>query len=197
MTVKVWNIGSTMTTMPSSLDSATETVGAINKVDFPQSGGVPFNPSLNGQTFSRYFAGSVSGEFMPRNSGTHSFQLCSEDGTKLFIDGTLVINHDGRHRYCSSTFEPSPPRLAHHKFADVAIPSRCQLYVPNRLEEFDRWHRILLRGSVLCKHKSKILPHPLVPRWWQFVVDFPPRLAVQATASTPSTATVPAHLSRM
>lgn len=36
-------------------------------------------------------------------SGTYTFKLTSDDGSRLFIDGTKLIDHDGLHSFTSKT----------------------------------------------------------------------------------------------
>ena len=101
--------------MPTSSWSANPSQeGSIPSIDYESTA---FAPTINGQTFSSYFSGSVVGQFVTRVTGTHNFRLCSIDGSKLYVagdgsvsSGTLVINNDGRHAYAEGdrTIEPFP-----------------------------------------------------------------------------------------
>lgn len=44
-----------------------------------------------------WFAIDYSGKFWVSKPGTYSFQLTSDDGSKLFVDDALVIDNDGVH----------------------------------------------------------------------------------------------------
>ncbi len=46
---------------------------------------------------SEWFAIDYSGRFGIRNPGDYRFRLTSDDGSKLYIDGQLVIDNDGAH----------------------------------------------------------------------------------------------------
>src|SRR5690348_10564986 len=44
-----------------------------------------------------WFAIDYSGKFWVSKPGSYSFQLTSDDGSKLFVDDALVIDNDGVH----------------------------------------------------------------------------------------------------
>jgi len=44
-----------------------------------------------------WFALEYKGKFKPEKAGRYAFTLVSDDGSKLFIDDSLVINNDGLH----------------------------------------------------------------------------------------------------
>ena len=50
-----------------------------------------------------WFAIEYKGEFKPAKAGLYTFRLVSDDGSKLFIDDSLVINNDGTHGTSSAT----------------------------------------------------------------------------------------------
>jgi hypothetical protein len=54
-----------------------------------------------------WFAIRYSGRFKVDKGGTYTFRINSDDGTKLYIDGNLVVNNDGVHppRVKSGTVE--------------------------------------------------------------------------------------------
>ena len=99
--------------MPTSSWSGNPTQeGSIPNVNYASTG---FAPTINGQTFSSYFSGTVTGQLVTRITGTHSFRLCSVDGSKLYIagdggvsSGTLVINNDGLHACAKRHSNPLP-----------------------------------------------------------------------------------------
>ena len=47
--------------------------------------------------FSDFFLTEIVGSIEIVRAGAHTFRLISDDGSKLFIDGKLVIDHDGLH----------------------------------------------------------------------------------------------------
>ena len=47
--------------------------------------------------FDNYFVAHVLGNINVASAGTYNFRLISDDGSRLFIDDALVINHDGLH----------------------------------------------------------------------------------------------------
>lgn len=51
------------------------------------------SPSKNGDNFMLVFKGSIA---VPR-SGQYDFYIASDDGSMLYVDGKVVINHDGLH----------------------------------------------------------------------------------------------------
>lgn len=44
-----------------------------------------------------FFVSEVTGNLQVGTGGTHAFRLTSDDGSRLWIDGTLVVDHDGLH----------------------------------------------------------------------------------------------------
>ncbi|MBS0659792.1 MAG: PQQ-dependent sugar dehydrogenase [Verrucomicrobia bacterium] len=50
-------------------------------------------PRLRDDNFGFRFTGQIT---LP-TAGTYTFYLASDDGSRLFIDGALVVNHDGTH----------------------------------------------------------------------------------------------------
>ncbi|MEV4657080.1 ricin-type beta-trefoil lectin domain protein [Micromonospora sp. NPDC049301] len=47
--------------------------------------------------FDNYFVSQVLGNITTTQAGSYTFRLSSDDGSKLSIDNTVVINHDGLH----------------------------------------------------------------------------------------------------
>ncbi|MFC4017748.1 ricin-type beta-trefoil lectin domain protein [Micromonospora sp. GCM10011542] len=47
--------------------------------------------------FDNYFVSQVLGNITATQAGSYAFRLSSDDGSKLTIDNTVVINHDGLH----------------------------------------------------------------------------------------------------
>ncbi len=69
-----------------------------------------------------FFVSEVTGNLNVTTAGTHAFRLTSDDGSRLWLDGTRVINHDGLHG-------PTPMEGS----ADLGVG-----YHSLRVEHFDR-----------------------------------------------------------
>ena len=59
-------------------------------------------PTINWSTaadfgFEDNFVAEVTGNVSVTTAGSHAFRLTSDDGSRLWIDGNLVIDHDGLH----------------------------------------------------------------------------------------------------
>jgi RHS repeat-associated protein len=63
----------------------------------PFSSGISSNVSLAPRIKTDYFGLSFQGKIKINTSGDYSFFLNSDDGSKLWIDGVLVIDNDGAH----------------------------------------------------------------------------------------------------
>jgi len=48
-------------------------------------------------TYLSYFTTKFEGYFIPKETGTYTFTISSDDGSDLFISGSNVANHYGRH----------------------------------------------------------------------------------------------------
>ena len=48
-------------------------------------------------TYLSYFSTKFEGYFKPKETGTYTFTIASDDGSDLFVSGTNVTNHYGRH----------------------------------------------------------------------------------------------------
>jgi hypothetical protein len=47
--------------------------------------------------FNDRFVVKWTGQTVIKNPGTYTFQTCSDDGSKLYVGGQLVVNNDGLH----------------------------------------------------------------------------------------------------
>ena len=63
----------------------------------PASTGTVNNFDISGVGGSDYFAVKFWGNINISTAGTYTFYTSSDDGSKLYIDGTLVVNNDGIH----------------------------------------------------------------------------------------------------
>ncbi|WP_244298456.1 PA14 domain-containing protein [Micromonospora cremea] len=61
--------------------------------------------------FDNYFVSQVLGNITTTQAGSYTFRLSSDDGSKLSIDNSVVINHDGLHGATRPrrARSPSPP----------------------------------------------------------------------------------------
>ena len=55
------------------------------------------NAGVNAPSNGEYFSVEVTGTFIPTQTGTYSFGINSDDGSDLFIGGTLVTSYYGGH----------------------------------------------------------------------------------------------------
>jgi len=88
---------------PSSLDdidfSATpDHTSAESQVNWPNTS----NPFYTGGPTDN-FAVRVAGQITVSEAGNWGFKLGSDDGSRLWIDGTLVVDHDGLHAFSERT----------------------------------------------------------------------------------------------
>ena len=60
-----------------------------------------------------WFAIDYHGSLKANKAGHYTFRLASDDGSKLFIDGKLLINNDGVHGYYSKTGEIDLDETSH------------------------------------------------------------------------------------
>jgi len=73
----------------------------VDQLDIPRQ---PFSGGFAGITDrSTWFAIRYDGHFEASTPGDYAFELISDDGSKLFIDGNLVVDNDGAHTSQSKT----------------------------------------------------------------------------------------------
>ena len=91
----------TLTTIPEFKSFTPDFVFTENEVSFPIIVGGEWT-STTGGTLSNYFenyAIKFKGRIHAPITGTYQFALQSDDGSRLFVDGFEVIDHDGLHAY--------------------------------------------------------------------------------------------------
>lgn len=85
-------------------------VDAWPAIDRNFKGGAP-DPRLPGENFSYRFDGHLEAA----TAGVYTFELSSDDGSRLYVDGELAINHWGHHgmspRSAALTLAPGPHEL--------------------------------------------------------------------------------------
>jgi len=95
-----WNVGKEMKKFPDELVNTEkpQQVRIDGFIDFDAKEGRGFKEERAGETpWSEYFAVVWTGSVRLPKDGECTFYLESHDGSKLFIDGKLVVDHDGTH----------------------------------------------------------------------------------------------------
>ncbi|MEO0944669.1 MAG: Ig-like domain-containing protein, partial [Pseudomonadota bacterium] len=83
-------------------------VSSLDQIDFTQPADVveqevsTIEKSVGSGSFwtggpTEDFAARYTGEFTVETGGVHTFYLSSDDGSRLLIDGNVIVNHDGLH----------------------------------------------------------------------------------------------------
>lgn len=103
----VEGLACTLYTVP---NTATQIVGAslttvgtfthknvINQADSPTSNGHSLLPANLRAVYQTWYVVKCSGYIVVADDNWHQFDLTSDDGSRLTLDGTLLINHDGMH----------------------------------------------------------------------------------------------------
>jgi hypothetical protein len=80
----------------------------LDRLDVSERSGYPSFPGVRNRT--TWFGVDLQGAFVVEEPGVYTFRLTSDDGSKLVIDGTQVIDNDGFHQTrvlapCSSPLE--------------------------------------------------------------------------------------------
>ena len=80
-----------------------------------------------------WFAIRYAGNFQVAAGGTYAFELLSDDGAKLFVDGRLVVDNDGTHppqsRSGAVTLTPGVHAIEVQYFQGPAYEIALQLFV--------------------------------------------------------------------
>lgn len=103
----VEGLACTLYTVP---NTATQIVGAslttigtfthknvINQADSPTTSGHSLLPANLRSVYQTWYVVKCSGYIVVSDDNWHQFDLTSDDGSRLTLDGTLLINHDGMH----------------------------------------------------------------------------------------------------
>src|SRR5262249_26243964 len=82
---------------------------------------------------NEWFQVVYDGEFVTARKGGHQFELLSDDGSKLIIDGTTVTNNDGRHEPKSEevivVMKPGHHKIRVEYFQGPRVEIALQLFV--------------------------------------------------------------------
>ncbi len=68
----------------------------LDRLDVSERSGYPSFPGVSNRT--TWFGVDLQGAFVVEQPGVYTFRLTSDDGSKLIIDGTQVIDNDGFHQ---------------------------------------------------------------------------------------------------
>lgn len=107
-----------------------------------------------------WFAIVYKGIFKPKKAGRYSFRLSSDDGSKLFIDDSLVIDNDGLHPVSSAEGAIDLDRSDHHitlqYFQGPRIYVALQLFAHLDKEEEQIFPGNYFAVSTPGKHLNKL-----------------------------------------
>jgi hypothetical protein len=78
--------------IPNLYKKGPNTIDVVPNIDYPSSGG-----KLSGMTEKNDFVMRFSGALNIKQGGEYKFELTSDDGSNLYINGKKVIGHDGLH----------------------------------------------------------------------------------------------------
>jgi len=90
----------TPSTIPNSLPSAVATFilnASFNVVDSSTSSGLPLLPDALKATYKTQYVLKCQGSVIIETSDYALFEVISDDGSKLYIDGSLLVDNDGLH----------------------------------------------------------------------------------------------------
>jgi len=127
----------------------------VKKLDIPErswTSGFPGVPDRK-----EWFAIVYTGYFKVKKAGNYTFRLLSDDGSKLYIDGKLVINNDGLHspsaRLSDVDLNSSKHSIRVEYFQGPATEIALQLFVTmtNNAEEIFPGENIVLSSPVDSK----------------------------------------------
>ncbi len=93
------NQGMGFTSLPDLTNRLPDHVEAGMNVNYGNGGGA-WASTLGGNIpYTDEYSLRMTGYLNIPTSGTYGFELSSDDGSKLWVDGTLVIDHDGTHAF--------------------------------------------------------------------------------------------------
>lgn len=93
-------IATTPASIPASPPSAVATftyVGSFNQTNSSASSGLNILPASLRPLYTQWFLVRCQGQIVVTDSAYEAFYLSSDDGTNLYIDGSLVVANDGNH----------------------------------------------------------------------------------------------------
>lgn len=72
-------------------------LGSFNVPDSPGSPGLPILPAALRPLYTQWYVIRCQGRLVVTISDYYQFSLSSDDGSKLFLNNSLVVNNDGNH----------------------------------------------------------------------------------------------------
>lgn len=87
--------------------------GVFNQPDSPVSSGLNILPVGLRPLYTSWFVVRCTGKLVVTESDFYQFDLSSDDGSRLYIQGTLLINNDGNHAVTKLTGTKLLPRGVH------------------------------------------------------------------------------------
>ena len=80
----------------------------LDRIDVSERSGYPSFPGINNRY--TWFGVDLEGAFIVEQPGVYSFRLTSDDGSKLIIDGSQIIDNDGFHQTATreAAVQPAP-----------------------------------------------------------------------------------------
>ena len=90
----------TPSVIPASLPAAVATFvygGTFNQPDSPASNGFNVLPLALQPAYTQWYLVKCQGQVVIVDSNYYLFDLTSDDGSKLYLDGVLLIDNDGNH----------------------------------------------------------------------------------------------------
>jgi len=131
--------------------------------DYPQSAHIIQKLELSNDTFSPFdkptFSSNIKGFFKVPRSGTYTFQLASDDGALLYIDGKQAIDNRGLHPYEAKKIRLHLSKGLHFifmRYRNEKLDAKLKL----------RWHRRGEKGKVMGEGDlflAKNLPYRMNP----------------------------------
>lgn len=90
----------TPSAIPASPPAAVATfvyVGSFNQPDSPASQGLNTLPAALKATYVQWYLVKCQGQIVITDSTYEAFHLTSDDGSKLYLDGVVLVDNDGNH----------------------------------------------------------------------------------------------------
>lgn len=91
------NQGMGHTLLPENTNRIPDIITVESQINYPDSGAAWNTDSVGNLPWADEFSLRASGYVDIVNDGTYTFELTSDDGSKLWVDGELVVDNDGHH----------------------------------------------------------------------------------------------------
>lgn len=110
LVVAYYALAEDLSAMPDVSDAAVAASGVVDRVAFAKTAG-EWEGAPAGLT--NHYAAVFSGALRVRDSGRHVLTVNSDDGARLWLDGRLVVDHDGVHSMSAKSAEVVLPAGLH------------------------------------------------------------------------------------